>query len=121
MIELFKEFTFEAAHQLGANVEPDHPYANIHGHSFLVQVFVRGEPDPETGWIMDLAQIDEVLAPIKNKLDHRYLNKVEGLEVPTMENITRWIWDHAAPELPGIHRVVIRRGSCGEGCAYIGS
>ena len=55
MIEIFKEFTFEAAHQLGANVEPGHPYANIHGHSFKAEVYLRGEPGADTGWICDLA------------------------------------------------------------------
>ncbi|MCZ6771249.1 MAG: 6-carboxytetrahydropterin synthase [Proteobacteria bacterium] len=118
MIELFKEFTFESAHQLGANVDPGHPYANLHGHSFRVEVFLRGEPDPVTGWICDLGDIQEVLAPVREQLDHHYLNSIEGLERPTLENISRWIWEQIAPRLPGLHRVVVRRGTCGEGCIY---
>jgi 6-pyruvoyltetrahydropterin/6-carboxytetrahydropterin synthase len=118
MIELFKEFTFEAAHQLARNVDPGHPYANLHGHSFKVEVFLRGEPDPETGWILDLAEVDEALAPVKNKLDHNYLNAIDGLTHPTLENLTRWIWEQVSPQLPGLHRVVVRRGSCNEGCVY---
>lgn len=118
MIEIFKEFTFEAAHQLGANVAPGHPYAHLHGHSFHAQVTLRGDPDPETGWICDLARVEAVLAPIRADLDHRYLNAVPGLERPTLENITRWIWNRAAPDLPGLARVTVRRGTCGEGCSY---
>ena len=57
MIEIFTEFTFEAAHRLAANVPPGHPYARLHGHSFKVEVFLRGTPDPETGWIADFGQI----------------------------------------------------------------
>ncbi|MEM7211304.1 MAG: hypothetical protein AAF479_05310 [Pseudomonadota bacterium] len=38
MIEIFKELIFDAPHQLGANVEPGHPYANIHRHSFKAEV-----------------------------------------------------------------------------------
>lgn len=120
MIEIFKEFTFEAAHQLAANVEPGHPYANLHGHSFKAEIFVRGEPDPDTGWIVDLAEVEKVLAPIRKQLDHNYLNSIEGLNRPTLENLTRWIWDQVAPELPGLHRVVVRRGTCNEGCIFQG-
>ena len=121
MIEIFKEFTFEAAHQLGANVAPGHPYANIHGHSFKAEVYLRGEPDAETGWITDLARVETVLDPIRKRLDHAYLNDLPGLSLPTLENITKYIWEHAAAELPGLHRVTVRRGSCGEGCTYFGA
>lgn len=119
MIELFKEFTFEAAHQLDANVDPGHPYANVHGHSFKVEVFLRGEPDPQTGWIRDLAEVQGILSLIRERLDHKYLNSIEGLERPTLETLSRWIWEQAAPQLPGIDRVVVRRGSSGEGCVYM--
>lgn len=118
MIEIFKEFTFEAAHQLGANVGPGHRYANVHGHSFKVEVYLRGEPDDLTGWICDLAEVEAALAPIHDALDHRYLNDVEGLELPTLENITRWIARRVQSALPALHRVTVRRGSCGEGCTY---
>jgi 6-pyruvoyltetrahydropterin/6-carboxytetrahydropterin synthase len=118
MIELFKEFTFESAHQLAANVVPGHPYANIHGHSFRVEVFLRGEVNPDTGWVMDFADVERILDPIQKELDHTYLNTIEGLEQPTLENITRWIWERVIDDLPGIHRVVVRRGTCGQGCVY---
>lgn len=120
MIEVYKEFTFEAAHQLAANVAADHPYANIHGHSFKVEVFVRGEPDPQTGWIIDFGQFERVLSPVRAMLDHRYLNSLNGLEMPTLENISRWIWHQIEPELPGLDRIVVRRDTCGEGCIYHG-
>jgi 6-pyruvoyltetrahydropterin/6-carboxytetrahydropterin synthase len=118
MIEIFKEFTFDAAHQLGANVAPGHPYARLHGHSFGVRVYLRGAPDPETGWIMDFAALDAALRPLREALDHRYLNEIEGLERPTLETLARWIWDRLKPAVPALHRVVVRRGSGGEGCAY---
>ena len=118
MIEIFKEFTFEAAHQLAVNVAAGHRYSKIHGHSFKVEIFMRGEPDPATGWVADFAMVDRELQEIRQQLDHNYLNDVEGLEVPTLENITRWIWHRLHNRLPGLHRVLVRRGSCGEGCIY---
>ena len=121
MIEIFKEFTFEAAHQLGANVAPEHPYANIHGHSFKAEVYLRGAPGDDTGWICDLAEVEAVLAPIRQTLDHAYLNSIDGLERPTLENITQYIWTCTAPSLPGLHRITVRRGTCGEGCTFYGT
>jgi len=118
MIELYKEFTFEAAHQLAANVDPDHPYAQLHGHSFSVEVFVSGEPDPNTGWIIDLSDFDNAIDPVRQQLDHSYLNAIEGLERPTLENITQWIWRKLDPRISGLDRVVVKRGTCGHGCVY---
>ena len=121
MIEVFKEFTFEAAHQLAANVEPGHPYANIHGHSFTVQVFLCGEPDPDTGWVLDFEVFERALAPVRKRLDHNYLNSIEGLERPTLENIARYIWAALVDDLPILDRIVVLRGTCGEGCVYRGT
>lgn len=120
MMEVFKDFTFEAAHQLAANVPHGHPYANLHGHSFQVRVTVRGRPDPETGWVIDFARLDAALAGVRDRLDHGYLNDIPGLERPTLETICRWIWDRLDPDVPGLHEVRVQRGTCGEGCIYRG-
>jgi 6-pyruvoyltetrahydropterin/6-carboxytetrahydropterin synthase len=118
MIEIFKEFTFEAAHHLPVNVDAEHPYAQLHGHSFQVAVFFRGELDQRTGWIADFAVLDAAIRPVRNLLDHHYLNDVEGLERPTLEVISRWIFERLSRAAPLIQRVTVRRGSCGEGCSY---
>jgi len=120
MTEIFKIFTFDAAHQLACNVPEGHRYSGVHGHSFLVEVYVRGTPDPKTGWIMDLADLDAAIQPVRQVLDHSYLNEIEGLELPTLENIAAWIWTKLSDPLPGLCRVIIRRGSCNEGCIYTG-
>lgn len=118
MIEIFKEFTFDAAHHLAANVNTEHPYARLHGHSFHVAVFFRGEPDPQTGWIADFAALEAVIGPVRDLLDHHYLNDVDGLDQPTLEMISRWIFERLSSATPLLHRVTVRRGSCGEGCTY---
>ena len=120
MFEIFKEFTFEAAHHLGVNVAPGHRYSRLHGHSFQVQVFLRGEPDGKTSWVYDFGEIEQRFAELRAQLDHNYLNEIEGLEVPTLENISRWIWNRLDNELPGLDRIVVRRGTCGEGCVFRG-
>jgi 6-pyruvoyltetrahydropterin/6-carboxytetrahydropterin synthase len=118
MFEIFKEFTFDAAHHLAANVDANHRYARLHGHSFQVTVFFRGGPDPRTGWVADFADLDAAIRPVRDLLDHHYLNDVEGHHQPTLEAISRWIFERLSRETPLLHRVTVRRGSCGEGCTY---
>lgn len=117
-MDIFKEFTFEAAHRL-PNVPPGHKCARLHGHSFHAEIHVRGGVDPKLGWVMDFADIKSAFQPFYDQLDHHYLNEVEGLENPTSENLARWIWDRLVPHLPGLSRVVVRE-TCTSGCVYTG-
>jgi len=75
--------------------------------------------DPETGWLMDFADVARVFAPLHEQLDHHYLNEVEGLENPTSENLARWIWQRLKPALPALSEVVIHE-TCTAGCRYRG-
>jgi 6-pyruvoyltetrahydropterin/6-carboxytetrahydropterin synthase len=118
-VDIFKVFQIEAAHRL-PNVPAGHKCGRMHGHSFRVEVFLRGEPNPVTGWVADFAELEHQVQAIRAELDHNYLNNIAGLEVPTLENISRWIWHKLDNALPGLDRVLVRRGTCGEGCIYRG-
>jgi 6-pyruvoyltetrahydropterin/6-carboxytetrahydropterin synthase len=113
MLETFLEFTFEAAHTTP-------PYARPHGHSFCATVVLKGTPDPVYGWSHDLRDVEPVIESVRRALDHTYLNDIEGLAVPTLENVARWIWQRLDGTLAGLDRVVVRRGTAGhaEGCVY---
>lgn len=118
-MELFKEFTFEAAHRL-PNVPADHKCARLHGHSYRVVVHVCGPVDPTTGMVMDFADIKSAIKPIiHDHLDHYYLNDVTGLENPTSENLARWIWRRMIIALPQLSAIEIRE-TCTSGVAYRG-
>jgi 6-pyruvoyltetrahydropterin/6-carboxytetrahydropterin synthase len=117
-MEIFKEFTFEAAHRL-PNVAPDHKCYRLHGHSFRCEVHVAGPLDPQLGWVIDFADIKGAFAPILSQLDHHYLNDIEGLSNPTSENLAKWIWQRLKPSLGGLSRVVVRE-TCNSGCIYAG-
>ncbi|MGQ0506892.1 MAG: 6-carboxytetrahydropterin synthase QueD, partial [Myxococcaceae bacterium] len=106
-MEIFKEFTFEAAHRL-PNVPKGHKCGRLHGHSFRVELHVRGPVGRETGWVSDFADVKAAFLPTYEKLDHNFLNEVEGLSNPTSENLARWIWREVKGDLPGLSRVVIR-------------
>lgn len=116
--ELVKTFTFEAAHRL-PGVPPGHKCGRLHGHSFRVDLHVTGEVDPRTGWVLDFADIKAAFAPALQRLDHYYLNEIEGLENPTAENLARWIWDQVCSALPGLSAVVVYE-TCTAGCVYRG-
>jgi 6-pyruvoyltetrahydropterin/6-carboxytetrahydropterin synthase len=115
---VFREFGFEAAHRL-PNVPEGHKCARLHGHSFRVEVHVRGEVDPQLGWVMDFADVGGACQPIYDALDHRYLNDIEGLENPTSENLAVWIWERLAEGGLPLSRVVVRE-TCTSGCTYEG-
>ncbi|MFT3906350.1 MAG: 6-carboxytetrahydropterin synthase QueD [Steroidobacteraceae bacterium] len=117
-MEIFKEFWVEAAHRL-PNVPAGHKCARLHGHSFRISVHVRGDLDPQLGWVQDFADIKSAVQPVHDALDHRYLNEVPGLENPTSERLAVWIWDQLAPLLPGLSCVRIHE-TCTSGCEYRG-
>ncbi len=117
-MEIYKEFTFEAAHRL-PNVPPDHKCARLHGHSFRVEIHVRGPVEEESGWVIDFADIKQAFQPLMKELDHNYLNEIPGLENPTSEYLARWIWKRLQLSLPGLCRVVTRE-TCSTACVYAG-
>ena len=116
-MEIFREFTFEAAHRL-PNLPDGHKCARLHGHSYRFEVHVSGEVDPAMGWLMDFAEIKAAVKPLVAQLDHYYLNEVPGLENPTSEVLAKWIWDRLADKLP--LSVVMVRETCTSGCVYRG-
>ncbi len=117
-MEIYKEFSIESAHRL-PNLPADHKCSRLHGHSFHIRICVEGEVNPETGWIIDFAEIKAAYKPIFDQLDHHYLNDIEGLENPTSENLAKWIWDRMKPELPLLSKVIIKE-TCTSGCVYTG-
>ena len=117
-MEIYKAFTIEAAHRL-PNLPESHKCYRLHGHSFKIEVHVTGEVDQKTGWIMDFADISAAFKPLFERLDHHYLNEIEGLENPTSENLARWIWRQLKPALPLLSSVVVKE-TCTAGCVYVG-
>lgn len=118
-MEIFREFTFEAAHRL-PRVPEGHKCARLHGHSYKVIVHVEAPVDAELGWVMDFGDVKRAFKPIDAQLDHYYLNDIEGLDNPTSENLARWIWDRMIDELPALCAITVRE-TCTSGCTYRGA
>ncbi len=84
---------------------------NGHGHNYTLEVTVKGEVDPRSGFVVDLKELKEVLnREVLDALDHRFLNK-EVPEfaklIPTTENLAISIWQRLVPKLKvaRLHRV----------------
>jgi len=118
IVDIFKIFTIEAAHRL-PNLPEQHKCRRLHGHSFRVEIHVRGPLTEQEGWVMDFAEVTRAFNPLYEQLDHHYLNEIPGLENPTSENLARWIWARLKPSLPALSKVVIRE-TCTAGCIYTG-
>ena len=117
-VRLTKSFGFEAAHDLPTF--PDgHKCRRLHGHSFRFDVIVEGEVDPKLGYLIDYGDIKEAAGPLVKRLDHYYLNQIEGLENPTSEVIARWIWDRLKPALPMLAAIIVYE-TCTSACEYRG-
>ena len=106
-MRLMRRKHFCAAHRLD-RLPPDHKCYRLHGHNYTVQIEVEGEPAKATGFVVDFAVIDTVwdtvIAPM---LDHQYLNDVEGLEVPSAENIAVWLYRMIGLALPRLSAIEV--------------
>jgi 6-pyruvoyltetrahydropterin/6-carboxytetrahydropterin synthase len=80
-----------------------------HGHNYIVDVAIEGEPDAVTGMILDLKRLKDILEEkVLSVYDHRLLNREVasfGSVVPTVENIAIDIWNRLQPFIPGVARL----------------
>lgn len=119
---LTRVYEFSASHRLDVpdlseeqNIELFGKCNNVagHGHNYILEVTVRGTPDPQTGMIADLESIDKVVQEeVVDRYDHKHLNvdlpDFAGKN-PTTEVVTRTIWARLNGRLPAqLHKVLVR-------------
>jgi 6-pyruvoyltetrahydropterin/6-carboxytetrahydropterin synthase len=104
---------FEAAHRLHNPAQPDEWNARVfgkcnnphgHGHNYVIEASVRGEVDPDSGYLIDMKDLKTVLdQTVVKDVDHRHLNIevpwLAGIN-PTAENLARVFYERVEPELP---------------------
>lgn len=103
-MKIFKDFTFDSAHFL-PNVPDGHKCKNMHGHTYRLTVFFEGELVDDLGWVVDFAEVKNVINPIIKEIDHKVMNDIKGLENPTCERIAIWFWDKIKPEMPQLCQI----------------
>ena len=97
--ELSQRFYFEAAHTLHRSIETEGSL-RIHGHTYEAEVTLQGQPDPETGMLIDLAHLRQEIARVREMLDHRFLDEVDDLGPATLENLCAFLRRHLQVSLP---------------------
>jgi len=111
-VRVTRRVHFSAAHRLHNPALSDEENARVfglcnlpnwHGHNYELDVTVEGEPDPATGYLVDLAVLRDVAGEVVDQLDHRNLNLdvawLEGV-IPSTENLVVALWEQIAPRVP---------------------
>ena len=109
---VWRRYIFQSAHRL-PNVPLGHKCGRMHGHGF--EVILHANQDLGSSEIgIDYDHLDALWAPLSSELDHACLNDIPGLENPTSENISNWIWHRLKPKLPELSWVTVyETASCG--------
>ncbi len=120
MVHLTRKCEFSASHYYhNPNLSPEENQRlfgkcnnpNGHGHNYTLEVTVKGQVDPRSGFVVDLKELKEVLnREVLDVLDHRFLNhEVPEFrqQIPTTENLAISIWKRLEPKLSAarMHRV----------------
>ncbi len=132
MIEISKDYEFEAAHSL-PHLPWDHKCHRLHGHSYKLRVTCAGEIDPNFGWVIDYADISKVVNTIITAIDHTNIDQLFFVPprptvsdtgktvVPvgkdhqtrpsTAENLSIWFYNQLKPTLPSVVEIQIKETS----------
>lgn len=121
MYTLKKEFRFEAAHKLPAH---DGKCRNLHGHSWIGRVIVKGTElhltGSKAGMLVDFADLSKIVKPVVEEfLDHHYLNETLQMENPTSERIAHWLFERFNMQIGNLAAVEIEE-TCTSSCCYEG-
>jgi 6-pyruvoyltetrahydropterin/6-carboxytetrahydropterin synthase len=116
---IYKQFSFDAAHFL-PNVPEGHKCRSLHGHTYHLTIFVEGDVSADTGWVVDFNELKSVVQPVVDRVDHAFLNDIPGLENPTSENFSMWLWNMIKPFLPSLKKIELKETST-SGVIYEGN
>ena len=127
MIEISKDFEFEAAHSL-PHLPWEHKCHRLHGHSYKLRVTCAGEIDPVKGWVIDYADISKVVNTVVKAIDHTNIDQLffvpprpeltdsgekrvsttHKTRPSTAENLAIWFYNQLKPTLPGVVEIRIK-------------
>lgn len=109
---VWRRFRFQAAHRL-PHVPLGHKCGRMHGHGFEAIIHAK-QALGSRPLSIDYDHLDAMWAPLHAELNYQCLNDIDGLENPTSENISAWVWQRLKPVLPELSWVtVFETGACG--------
>lgn len=92
MFTISKEFHFSASHIL-SDLPPGHQCGRLHGHNYILKVFLQSEQLDQVGFVQDYGELKEIQEFVNDHLDHRHLNDILRTINPTSENICEWLFN----------------------------
>lgn len=120
ILKLTQTFYFEAAHTLKGRYVDVHSKMqseNIHGHTYTASISVEGLPD-KNGMVKDFGHFKWAIDAIKLQLDHKFLDSIDDLGIPTMENLCLYIAKQLK-SVEGLCEVTVERKASGDKCTYV--
>jgi 6-pyruvoyltetrahydropterin/6-carboxytetrahydropterin synthase len=115
---LSQRFYFESAHTLNRSYETEGSL-RIHGHTYEAELTISGLPDDKNGMVVDLALLRQEIERIRFKLDHRFLDEVEGIGQPTLENLAQFIANEVQITFENLASVLVERRVSGDKCLLV--
>ena len=107
---IYREYYINSARFL-PNLDKGHICSKLHGHTYNIKIYVKGNLNKSTGFVMDVFDIDKYFKKIHIQIDHKILNEIDGLENPTSENICIWIWNRLINDIPNLYKIEIMENS----------
>lgn len=95
----------EAAHLL-EGLPPDHKCSRLHGHSYKVEIVLESETLIDVGFVFDFGDLAPFVQYVKDKMDHRYLNKEFDFN-PTCENLAEHLYQVAYKMFPQVRECTV--------------
>ena len=109
-VRVWRRYMLQAAHRL-PHVPVGHKCGRLHGHSFAIVVH---STQPIAGQNVSYDDLDRLWAPLHAELNYHCLNEILGLENPTSEMLSSWVWDRLKPSCPSLSAItVFETASCG--------
>ena len=119
IVSIYHRFSFVAARAM-AHLPPSHRCSRLHGHTFKVEIRLKGAINSEEGWLCDHDVIADVVQPLIDQLDHCYLNEIDGMDnKPSNEAIALWLWQRIKPKLAWLAQITVI-DTDRTGCIYSG-
>jgi 6-pyruvoyltetrahydropterin/6-carboxytetrahydropterin synthase len=119
---LTQKFFFDAAHTLRREIEAEGS-RRVHGHTYHCEITIEGDVH-KNGMVMDLGIVRAAIAQVREQLDHHFLDEIDGLGVPTLENLCRFVHTQIAPRIPTaqfqakLASVRVWREAMGDSCTF---
>ena len=118
-MKIYRTYRAHSARYL-PNLEDGHICKAMHGHTFSITIYLDGPIGDDTGFVMDFFQLDRVVEKeIISKIDHQVLNDIEGLENPSSENLSIFIWGTLVDRVEYLSKVTVSEDH-GTGVEYSG-